>query len=562
MQNKLKVYLVGGVLSLVILAPRIALLMNGLDSQRIWDTNTPAAFRFLRAVEENKLGEFFAHSQKYPLFGSYLYVPVIGGYYGAQRWLGAYQSAGEFIDAYALGATNLFFWLRLEMLFLNLAGLLLLYHLTKKFTGGSSRAGLYVLILAAVNFYVTMFSVTPRIHSLAFVSTVLVLHASFLLLENKKTGHYLYAFGVSALAASVSQSGFTTLVLPVLAHVYNGAGGVWPPGRRKRWLCLGLALFVILTLVLGYPQLLVALFQASGSAVKDVLLSAEHSQPTFGWRYGTRALQYYFFSSEWLTTWLMLAGLWYVFMAKRKDSFALQSYDRLAIAHSLLFFLLFGFSDVFTGRFTLVVLPSVFFLLARVSLHCQRKKFIIYTAALLALVQLYAVGQLARIASAGDTRAEAGRYVLQQTLLNNEILSTIDSELLGLTPAPGSIRNGDSGSPGATDARIGNKDLIGQKSRRYTLWSTDKDRWWGNNARAFSYIIIAATHPDRAQIEELARANRFKLVQTFSARRRSDDGDGSFIAWDMISPPSGWRWPLVIGGFRAFGPTILVYEKI
>ena len=50
MSDKTKKYIVWSILALTIVLPRIALLFNGLDSQRIWDTNTPAAFRLLDAI--------------------------------------------------------------------------------------------------------------------------------------------------------------------------------------------------------------------------------------------------------------------------------------------------------------------------------------------------------------------------------------------------------------------------------------------------------------------------------------------------------------------------------
>lgn len=206
----------------IILLPRLALLGNGLDQQRMWDTVVPDSFDLLNAVKERQVGDFLAGNHKYPLLSSYALTPTVVVYYGLKKIADQYSSPVDFINSFALSETNIFFWIRVEMLVINLVALLLLYLLTRRFLSGLKRASYYVILIAAVNFYLALFSVQPRIHSFAFLGTVAVLYASFLLIEKKTWRIYFLAFIVSALAASLAQSGTVTLILPVLAHFYDG----------------------------------------------------------------------------------------------------------------------------------------------------------------------------------------------------------------------------------------------------------------------------------------------------------------------------------------------------
>lgn len=557
MTDKTKAYLVWGILAAAILLPRIALLLNGLDAQRIWDTNTPAAFRLLMAVQEKTLPEFFAGEQKYPLLGSYIHVPVIGAYYLLGRAFGAFDSADAFVDAFALGETSMFFWLRLEMLFLHLGGLILLFLLTKRFAG-SLRAGIYALVFAAADFYLVIFSVTPRIHSFAFVATAAALYAAFLLLEEKTLRNYLLAFGAAGAAVAVSQSGFPALILPLLAHGFAKDRMRLNVKHHIREFFLGVALFLFFVLFLGYPRFWLALWNPS--ELLSVFLAGEHSQPGFGLRQGIRFRLEYIPVAAFAMFWTILSGFWHVACVKKNRRIRLAPYDALAITHILLFAVLFTFSNVMSGRFMLAVLPSFFFLCARVVVALEKCKAFLYALGFLLALQMFGIGLLTMVAAGGDTRSQTAAYVLANTNENDKVLSTLDSELLGIVPAPHSVREEDTG---LIARRIKIRDLVGEKTRQITRWRPSADGISEASLADYRFVAVGSDDPERYVAEEILLRNGFQPTATFFATRKYDPRFKSFIAWDMVIPvPRYIPYPIKLRAFRAMGPTVVVYERI
>ncbi len=543
---------------ILILIPRLALLGNGLDAQRIWDTNTPAAFRLLQAVQTHTVGAFFAADEKYPLLGSYLYLPVIGAYYEVEHVRGIFATPNDFARAYALGQTNLFFWIRVEMLVINLAALWLLYVVVKKWSNNSFWTGITAIALAAVNFYVTMFSVTPRIHNFAFATTTLVLYTSFLLLEKKHWRNYLLAFGSAAVAASISQSSFTTFVLPILASLYQWEKKKWqwwPVPKELWWSLAGSA---VATIVLGYPRAMVALFDHS-ITLSTVFLSNEHSTPHFGLQYIFSFAFNYFIFTEVVLTWLMVCGIQYVWRRK-KNTRTLEPYDVLAAAHIAAFFLMFGFSDVLVGRFTLVIMPSVFLLLARVFTQLAKNQVAFFVALALVVFQACGIGILTQIALAQDTWTLVADKVIVDTYANDRILTTISPSLLGVVPRPESVATGDVGEVGATDLLIAKDNLVGPKSRKLELWNPQSPGISDADLSRYRYVIVGADDPYRFFAEDRLSQNHFVIAKKFVNTRVAEAASTDFLAWDMIVPQPHVPLPLALLRYRSFGPTILLYQ--
>lgn len=555
MTEKTKTYLVWGVLAVIILLPRIALLANGLDAQRIWDTNTSAAFEFLQSAGEGKIGKFLGSDQKYPLLGSYLYVPVIGAYYAAGRALQWFDSPDAFADAFAVGDTHVFFWLRLEVLLLHLGGLALVFLTAKRFTGGSLRAGVYALVFAATDFYLAMFSVTPRIHSVAFVGAALALYAAFLLLEEKSLRNYLLAFGAAGVAASLSQSGFPALILPLLAHALSKDRMRLNIKHHGRELLLGAALCLFIILFIGYPRFWFAL---RGGNVLSVFLSGEHSQPVFGLRHAIRFRLEYIIGAAFGMFWAFVSGFWYVACSERRRRIRLAPHDVLAIAHIALFGILFTFSDVMSGRFMLAVLPSFFFLCARVVVALEKRKGFLYAMAGLLAVQAAAIGMLTMLVFGGDTRAYAAAYVLANTNENDKLFTTMDAEILGITPAPHSVPEDDAGMRAR---RIRERDLRGEKTRQISLWRPGAHIIPEETLAAYRYIIVSSDDPERYLAEEILTRNNFHPAATFFATRNNDYRAKPYVGIDTLSPVPRVPYLLKLRAFRSLGPTVVVYER-
>lgn len=556
MSDKTRNYLIGWLLVLFILLPRVGLLFNGLDSQRIWDTNTPATFRFLSAVQNGELMAFLGEGQKYPLLGSYTIVPMVGAYYLVGNALNRYVSPQDFMHAYALGETNLFFWIRLEMLLMNLFSLWLLYRTTVRFTHNSRRAGLYVLIVSAVNFYITLFSVAPRIHNFAFFGVILTLYASLMLLEHKSWARYLAAFGAAAFSASVSQSGFTAFFLPLAAHCYQSDVQKWKIRVNKKLvISAGAALFI--TMLLGYPRSWIWIFDPALQLFSMVLLGSNHIIPTVS---VTKLPFIYLFSSEYITLWLGWAAFWYRWCAHKAEQLHIDPYDVVALVHLIGFFVIFGFSSVFSGRFMLAIMPSLFFLLSRLFLQLEKRKWVVYPLIAMVILHAYGIVQLTRIAAAGDTRAEAAAYILKTTAPNDRLLTTLDPVLLGIVPTPASIKNNQIPLIGATDELIERDNLVGSKSRDITLWRPAEKDMTVEELRDFQYVIISWSDLEALRVEARLRQGGFQLIQTFYASR---DGKRhrSFVPWDFITPFPHEPTAIALGRYRVFGPTLSLYER-
>lgn len=554
-------------LILLILLPRLVLLGNGLDQQRMWDTVMPDVFNLLSAVKENQVSNFLAENHKYPLLGSYALTPAVVAYYGVKKAIGQYNSPADFIDSFALSETNVFFWVRVEMLMINLVALLSLYFLTRRFLSELKRAKYYVVLIAAVNFFITLFSVQPRIHSFAFLGTVGVLYASFLLIERKTWRTYFLAFIASALAASVAQSDALTIILPVLAHFYDGTQKKWRWREKAAYfnkkLLVGLLLFFLFLIGVGYPQIIMALW--NGGVGMANVHSPEHSQPKFELVYFFPFIRNYFFVSEFIAIWIFIA--WIICIFKRNEeklcSIRNSPYATIAVIHVLLFFLTFGFADVATGRFVLAVLPSMLFIFAFITASLEKKKWFIYPLCVAIILQGYSIIMLTRIGMGGDTRSLATNYLLSHTVASDKILSNVDHHLLGIVPNSLSLQAGNTGTMGRTDYLIMDKGLNGKKSRFFIFLDLKSNALTKLDLNGIKYVVVSGEdHELFNKAKLLLLASGFKETKAFIAKKNENKRDEStFISWDMIAPAPHWPLPFIIDQFRSVGPNIFLFSK-
>lgn len=546
-----KKHIIIGMLAVLILLPSIGLLQNGLDQQRMWDTNVTAAFHFLNAAKNGQLKDFFSSYQKYPLLGSYALVPAIGIYYFTERLLGNFSSAQDFVNTYALRESRVFFAIRLQMLIFYLLSLLLLYSLTRRFTENSTKAGLYTLLFAGLNFSASIFSVVPRIHSFGFFTTTLTLYASFLLLENKKARNYLFAFGAATIAFSTTQSGVIAFIMPFLAHFFNNKNYL------NKKLIYSIIFFTLFSITLGYPKILTSLLQEPFS-LKNILLTGSHQQPEFALTNFVHFLKTYFLRTDLITAFLLLVGFVYAFIKKK---IKITAYDIIAFAHVCSFFLLFGFTDVISNRFMLVILPSLFFLMARIITQTDKKRWVFYPFVFLLLIYFYGWWNLTSVAFGGDSREQATQYLLQHTDKNDAILSNLDKNLLGITATPESIISKTAGSIGSSDILIAERNLTGYKSRNFTWWNTEAEQSLWPDPKQFKYIVISGGDNLRLAEDYLSK-NDFVLAETFFSKRNKKDFDSiERIPWDTVQPELFKLLPIKLSEFEAMGSNLFIFQQ-
>lgn len=553
-------YFLTALLVVIIVIPRIFLLQNGLDHQRIWDTNTPDAFRLLESVQKNDIKGFYFQDHKYPLLGSYFYIPTIILYYGVEKIIGNYQSPQDFVRDYALDETSLFFWIRLESVFINILALVFLYFLTRNFTNDSKKAGFYTVLFASVNYIITLFSVTPRIHNYVFASTVVAMYFSFRLVKNKNVSDYLLAFGASAISASISQSGFVNFLLPVLAHFYDNKWNMadYRFYFKKNFL-VGIFLGIFMVTLFGYPHILLSVFNLS-DGIFGSILSKEHAIPTFDITNLFIFLKRHFLNTGMFFGWgitILLYQCWYY----RKIKFLnFEIYDFLSFAQILFFLIVFGTSDVATERFTLVILPAEFFIFSRIFVRLQDKKWIICSAIITLCLQGYGLMNLTRIANNIDTREQALNYILYDIDVKDKVLGSVDGGTLGVVQTPDMLMISDN-KDGIKNKLIIDQYVLNSKSRNYVYWNMKQKNVDTADLSDFSYIVLSSDSVDGIlEMEQKLSKQGFSFVRSFAAKK-DDVYSMEFIPWDIVTPQPNVFLPLKLREFRAIGQSIFIYKR-
>lgn len=464
-------------LLLLLIVPRIFLYNLGPDVRRISDTHlAPWAFSFLQAASDGRVSEYLLADNKYAPLGGMLIAAPLVLYYGFNHIRGTFESTDDFLQAYALRETTEYFWIQAFMLLVNAAAILLTLYLARTYARrDKSRAVIYALALMATSTYALVFATAPRIHSLTFLMSAIVLWASFRLVRDKSWTNCALAFGSAGLTLAIAQTGITAFALPLIAYLSSedsfGFGRInWRAVFRIptiAWGLLGLGLGI----VLGYPRILLGfLFPGFASGFYGTVVSTHHPPlAIFGSNWLPRALQHSFGLGE-----LAMVGALLVFLAYMwwwmRDA---QIYEKIAALHvafyTLFLFPLWG-ADI-GGYYVLNVLPSLIFLGSHVLEYAERKK-LVYTA-LIVLIALQAahVVVLTRNFMQGETLNRAHVAILKHTKPNDNIIGTFDPNVLTIAPTPEVLERA-AYKLGRTQQVILERDIRGVHSRNYDMAST------------------------------------------------------------------------------------------
>lgn len=553
--------------ALLLVVPRFALLSNAPRVERIADTYTHEVLALGQVFQDGRASEFIASVHKYPLLGPYLALPVVGVYYLFGRVSGALQTPAELADAYLRGESALPLLFRIESLLFNVVALFLIFRSVKEFSPGRAYAGLFAILAAGVSFYVTVFSVSPRIHNLVFLFSALTLYLSLRYYRARTRAALFTAFGAAGLAFAAAQSGLPAVLLPLtalfLAHM--GASGAPAPGAPFRTqvlqtmksgaflrLCVfGLFFFGAVALVIGYPGALSALIRGDFSGVAQVFLSSEHSDPSVSILGLFTLLTNWVRALELVSLWPLLA-LGVLFLV-RKHPVVLEGSDYVALSHVVGFLVLFGFSSVTVGRFSLAVLPSLFFLGARaasdlIRYHSFRVPLIIFF-----VLQLAMIGALSRAAFGGDTREHAASFLLSETTPAHRILSNMPRHALGILATPNSLR-AQAGEISRTDAALALRNLTAPHSRHFYYWNPtllppESVAW-----RSFAYVILREpTEPMQTLLSREGFALAAEFLPYAAARTRAPED----FNWDFFGTDSA----LALFRLNRFGPAISIFKN-
>lgn len=546
-------------LALLIIVPRAIYLNLGPDTRRLSDTNLKAtALTFLQAAASGGAAAYFFADKKYTSLNGMIVAVPIAAYYGVMQARGVFADMADFGEAFALKETTEYFWIQAFMLALNALVILLILAAAKKYPRTSSRRSvLYALALVATSPYLFTFSTLPRIHSIALLFAALALFASLRLVKNKSPLAIFLAFGLAGLAFACTQVGFVLFVAPLLAYLASAdetgrARILWP--RLWSWgLVAWGGLGASLSIMLGYPRLLLALFNPGEFALYGSVLSASHPHVVvFGPEWITRFLSQPYWAGELAASAAAVFFLVYVLWWRRDH----DAYEVVAagpiVLYTVFTFPLMGFVS---GYFAIVILPSLMYLGARMLEYAKEEKLNILYACLLIiiLVQGVRIALLTRTIAGGESIYSARIILLAETSRDDRILGSFDSNVLGIPPSPESLRTVATTSLGRADQEILSKNLEGKFSRHYTYaLPGDIVESVRRTPQAYTYIVLSEASPEDTQaLCTLGYTPAHTIVaHPTGAAERTE----IVSVHNIFDTPS---LPFV----RAIGPNITIYAK-
>lgn len=550
--------IISAAILLLILVPRLAVLQNGLDQQRMWDTNIPDAFKFLSALKGGSVLSFLSTAHKYPLLGTYIVAATIALHFVVALLFGVYSSSSTgFIRAVALNESSFVFSIRLVMLAISLGAIYCLYRLAHAFK--NVLAPRFVLIFCGINFFVIIFSIAPRIHAFAFAGVALVWWYGFKLLYDKNPRALIFAFGAAALAGSVSPSALTAFGIPFLAYGFENSAGVWRWSlQRYRKISFWAILFAALavTVGIGYPWLIASLlFHSTGGSFLNVVLSDEHETPKFALVNFFSFSYYYWLRFETTFLWILAA----LFASRLFNLRHRLSYNSplaiLALSQGVLF-IIFFLSNVMTGRFTLAFAPSLILFSADVAARNFEKRWFRYPLYGTVALQILAVIVLTKIAIQPDTRSVAAAFVRQNTTPSSTVFMVMDYHLLGLAPSPSAVIKLPSAKWGTRDTLIVQNKWSNANSRMIEEWGGSGNKFVSLSTST-ALIVVQEDLPTASSATEYLNKTNWHKTTFFPTASLSNDRAN--VAWDAPVPLKPWPVFFSLYKLNSFGPPIIVY---
>lgn len=239
----------------------LALLFHDVSVQRQYDTQLiNYALDFLRAMKTGTFVDFLTTSRKYPLLMPLLLSIPYAAVLGTMFLTGRIQSDADayaylFDHSVALNITG-----RLFVFLLAIGSLVLVHRAARKIFPKSNPMHAALLLASSIMF--VTFSSAVRMHVPAVFMSMLALNCALPLFDRKSFRNECIAFLASAAAFASLQSGVFSLIFPVAAFLSNGDRLEYKKLLHPR-LWLWLAVWVILSLCIGYPFLVSSLLSTS-----------------------------------------------------------------------------------------------------------------------------------------------------------------------------------------------------------------------------------------------------------------------------------------------------------
>lgn len=216
-----------------------------------------------------------------------------------------------------------------------------------------------------------------------------------------------------------------------------------------------------------------------------------------------------------------------------------------------------------TGRFFLAVLPGVLLVSARLIPRLFVSRIVRYGILVGLALHLYTTGHLIRLGFAGDNRAEAASWILQNTSRDDTIIGTLDAQLLGLTPTPEVLDS--TGAHGSTNTLIVRERIVGDRSRHY-WYSTPRDLVRHHQLGQARYAVLSLDGVDDytssyAVFVEAGYTPRATFGVPIGSVTTPENDHFHFLPWDMTTPVRYLPIALYIHKLEALGPAIVILEK-
>ncbi len=382
------------------------------------------AFQLLDSMQHGTLGDFLLTVRKYPLLPSLVLAPLYVILVLGLTLAGTIQSLGQ-VDAYLFGtsAWHLYLLSRSAILACGVATTVLTHAVSKRVFPSTPSQGSVLLLLSSV-FFLT-FSSAVRPHIPVAAATMLTLLLSLKLAEHKTTRNACLAFGSAALSFCILQSGFFSLLFPLIAYVTVAGRIEWR--RMMEWkLWSWIAIFVFASATLGYTFLWN--YPLHQPIKLEIDLGHFDTGSANRWSgHGWSVFLQTLFGGELLLTAFALMTIGTLVLKKEKPSVPLL----MIFAYIAAYLLCFGMYFNTQGRYVIVLLPLLAVVGGR-SFPRTGLPLGVVTAAL-----LFTHGELFRLGITANTYQVAREYVLAETV--GTIATDIPSYMLGITPTRASI---------------------------------------------------------------------------------------------------------------------------
>ncbi len=223
----------------------------------------------------------------------------------------------------------------------------------------------------------------------------------------------------------------------------------------------------------------------------------------------------------------------------------------LHIASCVIIFFPFWGANI-GGYYFIVILPSLFYLGSHIIEYAETKKILRACLLVLFILQGARIILLTHIMAGGESIYRARGVLLRATSSSDNILGSLDPNVLGIPPSPLAIVAQNKKEHGGAEREILAHNLKGINTRNYYFTSSDIASALAKKDRQYNWIIIHKVSADEDSL--LCRhgfAPYYKIIAHPENMEERTELVSLHSAFDLID----------LSHIRAVGPNITIYSK-